>query len=195
MFPKHALVAFQGDWATADATGEVWQFGVRVSTGDPHGDWLSDPQAYCAAIATPIATWFGAASTGMVSSARLRTLKVNNINPDGSYADPNTHLHDYGAGVFGAAAPVGDMAMSLAITWESNEVSRGPGARGRIYPPNAGYGMNGAFTVTNASATAAANAGKALLNLLLAQNDAAGFLVTPVISSRTSARAYGIGHV
>src|SRR5690242_4004154 len=151
MYGPHALIAFAGDWATSDGTGEVWQFGLRVVEGTP-GGFLCDPQGFCDALAgtasTGVRSWFALAANGMSTNARLRLLKVNNINPDGTYHEPLTHLHDYGAGITGGSAQTMDGICSLAYTWETNVVSRGPGSRGRIYPPNPTYGLNGAFTVT-----------------------------------------------
>ena len=195
-YGAHALVALQGDWASSDGANEVWQFGVRVTEGSG-GGFLQDPQGYCGALATPISTWFAAATSGMSAFARLRMLKVNNINPDGSYADPVTHLHDYGAGVTGGVPAVQDHVLSLAYSWTTNAVSRGPGARGRVYPPNPTYTLNGAFTVTNADVDKALAAAKALLNAIGAAPtggdlDHAAF---PCIASKTDGTRHPINNV
>ena len=185
-FAKHFYVAICGNWGS-DVAGvhEVWQFGIRMDTGAPTGHWHPDPQGYANAIGNPIATWFAAATTGMANVARLQIVKVNNINPDGTYADNTTHQFVVGgAGTAGGKTIVEPGYNSLAWTWET-DIGRGPGSRGRVYPPNPTFTLLNAFAIQTTDQTAQLTAAKALLNLLIAAQ-VGGVGVSPVVCSKTT---------
>jgi hypothetical protein len=188
-YTSHVLVAFGGTWV--DTPGEVWENTVRISSNGGGGVTL-DPGAYITAIKTALSTWFTNSATKMSSSAVLGWLKANTIGSDGKYVDKTTtHLWDYAAGIVGAQAPVGPQFLSLAYTWET-AAARGPAHRGRIYPPNAGYGISTAFEVNSSQRDANAAAGAALLTVLKNAGGTDGTKGTPVIASNIGAAIQNI---
>lgn len=184
-FLPHALVQFGGTLAALSGPSEIWSCGIRVTKPVPGGGggYLDDPQAVANALAGPLATWFGTAANGMSADASLKFLKVNNIDPNGHYADSSTHQ---AASITrsGGGTPVAPSFCSIALTLESN-VSRGHAHRGRIYLPNYCYTPIGA-QISSADVAKVLAAGKALLTLL--QSPVAGsVLTTPVICSKLGA--------
>lgn len=194
-YPGHAYVSLDGDWTTSDASDEVWQFGIRVrgNTGAPDNGFLQGPQAYCDAIATGIGTWFSNSGHQMANTARLRMLKVNNIGPDGKYRDPTTHQHDYGSGIVGANGINGSGILSTAYSFQGSDISRGPGARGRCYPPNVSILAGASFTTSTAQANVHLAAALALLEILTIDEPTGGALVRPFIVSKGTPASGGVG--
>lgn len=183
-YAPHALVAICGDWGIqSDAAREVWQFGIRISTGTPAGGYLNDPQAYANGVGPNIDTWFRAVGNGMSTLARLLTVKVNNIKPDGSYKDNTTHQYVLPVAHTGGTSGIYPGFTSLAWTFYT-DLGRAPGGRGRCYPPNGTYALNGgAFSCNSATATTNVTAAKALLSILLARLDGTTAIM-PVVASR-----------
>src|SRR5579862_1811731 len=70
-YAPHAMIAFVGKWNVTAAADEVWQFGIRVTSGTPDGGHISDCQAFADAIATDVGTWFGAGTSQMQNNALL----------------------------------------------------------------------------------------------------------------------------
>lgn len=184
MFNKHTLVAFCGSWSASTAAVEVWQFGIRVYTGAPAGYWVSDPQAYADDIADDIATWFASPGAQMQSAAILETVKVNNINPNGKYADPVTHEHVYSPAVAGGVAGQWPGKTSVAYSFQT-ALGRGHAGKGRVYPPNTGS-MATPFEVTTINRDTHMNSCKTLLGILN-RADSDGNLVSPVVASKIDA--------
>ena len=185
-YPAHALVALCGDYTASALAGEVWQFGVRVvALSEPPG-FLADPQAYADGIATDLGTWFEAVP-GIPSYAQLLTVKVNNIDPDGTYHDPVTHQHEY------STPPVGSSSTSfppqLTIVWSwGTDISRGPASRGRVYTPNAGIAYSTGGIISTVAQNNQLDAAKGLLTVLGNQEDTGGVLVSPSVVSSMGAR-------
>jgi|SRR5664279_691300 len=183
-YTPHVLFAFGGSWATDSS--EVWECTVRLKADGGGGDTL-DCAAYLTATATQMSSWFSASDNGMSTAATLRWIKANHIGADGNYADKTTtHVYDYGTpstgGVLAGSIPG---FCSLAYTWETAN-ARGPGHRGRIYPPNNTYNPSSSvFKVSGTAATANAAAGAQLLNALKASSGA-GLTATPVIASKVN---------
>lgn len=181
-YTPHVLFAMGGHWLSDPE--EIWECTVRLSADGGGGDTL-DCDAYLAAIATPLKTWYSAAGTGMVGFANLEWIKANHIGTDGKYVDTGvTHIRDYTPVVSGGGVGVAPGYCTLAYTWET-AVARGPGHRGRIYPPNATRALSGQFKVSNADATANSLNGAGLLAVL--KNTAAGVAGThgtPVVASK-----------
>lgn len=174
-------MAFGGSLHQSSGLSEVWNCSVNLYTGIPAGEWLSDPQAWADAVSTPLATWFGASTTSMASSAFLEYVKVNNIDTLGHYADGVTHEHLYGTPISGAVAAVAPTFCSIAITWETG-LQRGLASRGRIYPPNPTASSIGS-QITTGAVDLFATAGKALLSLILDTLDGTT-VVNPVVCSK-----------
>lgn len=185
-FPKHALIQFGGTLAELSGPKEVWACGVRVYTGAPAGFWLNDPQAYANKIATPLRTWFQLTANGMVSSASIEWVKVNNIRPDGKYNDATTHQAAITAGN-GGNPPIGVPSFcSVATTWETG-LTRGLAHRGRVYLPNYMFSATGS-QIPSASVDQVVAAGKALLNIINSNTDGTT-LVQPIVVSSVGAGA------
>jgi hypothetical protein len=188
-YTDHVLVAFGGSWD--NETSEIWESTVRMSA-DGGGGVTLDPDAWLAAVAAPLFNWFGMGSAGMSSHATLKWLKCNHVGADGKYTDTGiTHVHDYSPTTTGGVPQTGPGYCTLAYTWET-AVVRGPGHRGRIYPPNATYALATPFRVSSADRNLAAAAGEALLHIFRNSAGAAGSKGTPVIASKIGGAIHDI---
>ena len=183
-YTPHVLVAIGGSWV--NDTNEVWECTVRLQANGGGGDTL-DPDAYLAAIATPLKTWFTTVATHMSNAATLAWVKANHVGADGNYVDPTTtHVHDYSPVGVGGLGQYSPGFCSLAYTWETAN-ARGPGHRGRIYPPNCTWVTDSsAFKVTAADATTNATNGAGLLAVLKNTASAPGLHGTPVVASKVN---------
>lgn len=182
-YHKHCRVQLVGTLSGLAANDEIWSNTINMSIGEAGGEWVHDPQEWVDRMAPHVATWYGLAANGLVATSRLVSVKANNINPDGSYADPTTHEHVFPTPVAGGAGNGQAPAFcSVAITWETQN-SRGPGHRGRIYPPNYDYIPTGS-TISPGDVALVVAAGKRLLDALIAEFDTDGNLVSPVVASK-----------
>lgn len=188
MYLTHTLIALTGNWISTAASNEVWQFGVRVVSGGDGTGPLTDPQAYADDIASDIASWFSSPDSGMSADAQLQLLKVNNINPDGTYADPVTHEHEYASGLVGGNSTTLDGISSLCYSWTTPR-ARGLAHRGRVYPPNCTYTLAGPFAVNEASQEAALLAAGAFLDALTSGTDD-GSAPIPTVQSKVGSGAF-----
>lgn len=123
------------------------------------------PEEVPAAVQTAVTTYH---TSGVVSApARLETIKLNLIGPDGRYVDQgNTVLFDYpGTGIPGTASVYPAPQVALAVTTRT-AAQRGRAHAGRFYSPVPPYnpGTNGQISVSNAEA--AVTAATALCNAL-----------------------------
>lgn len=187
-FPKHVLFAFGGGLVSSGSTkGEIWQCGIR-GTG-PQDGWLADPDTYLEEVASGLSTWFGSAGAQLGVHANLEFLKVNNITPEGKYADLTTHQVDYQTPVNGGNTMNVPAFNCLAWSW-TTVAKRGPGHTGRIYPPVA-LPSGQASTVPQSLQTACVAAAQDLLNIVI---NAGGTeeLVPCVVSSVGSGSARNI---
>lgn len=183
-YTPHVLVAFGGTWT--DALSEVWECTVRI-LADGGGGVTIDPDAYLADVAPQLGTWFSNAPNMMSNNAMLKWVKANHIKADGTYLDPaNTHVYDYGTAHQGGTGNAIPGYCSLAYTWET-AAARGPGHRGRIYPPNTVLGATAhTFTVTATQRDANAVAGAGVLAALKNTAGANGTKGTPVVASKVN---------
>lgn len=180
-YTPHVLFAMLGSWIGDEE--EVWECTVRLSADGGGGDTL-DPEAYLAQIKTPLQTWFAAATTHISQFATLNTIKVNHVDAAGHYVDPITHLRDYTPPIQGSDVTPWPGKTSLVYTWETG-LARGPGHRGRIYPPANNPGGVSAFRCDPTVATRNAQNGAGLLAVL--KNTAfavAGTHGQPVVASK-----------
>lgn len=183
-FPPHTLVQFGGHLSTLSGPSEIWACGLRVYTGIPAGNYVANPQGYADAIAPKLKTWFTTLANGFPSTASLEWVKVNSISPTGHYVDATTHqtaITSANGGVSTGTNTVMPSFCSVALTLETG-LTRGHAHRGRLYLPNYSYKATGA-QISGSDATAVANAGKALLNVINTTSDGAT-LVRPIVASK-----------
>jgi len=144
-FYPHTYVGFGGMLNTGADFPEIWTCGVRVIDVSTGGLPLADAQAYADEIQTPLKAWFqfqpgGAGQQGFPTTSTLEWLKVNNILPNGKYADPVTHQHLYAPIGVGKVGPT-DVTnynvdiISLVCSW-TTDYKRAKAGKGRIYLPN-----------------------------------------------------------
>jgi hypothetical protein len=191
-YQKHALVAIIGKWNTTDLAREVWQIGIRVSIHAAAGWWLANPATYMAAIKPGIQTWFNSA-TQFPNSASLSYLKVNNINPDGSYVGPTTNVTTLAA--TGGGSPAMPAFVTLAATLETG-ITLGQARRGRIYLPTAlALGSSKGVTCSTVDRDSLRAKVKDLLTVLLINEPTGGALVQPGIYSKIGAAVNDINGV
>lgn len=184
-YAPHALVALTGGWTFGDMTAETWSFGIRVSTGDAAGGYLQDPQSYADTVGASLSTWFGGGASTMANQARLTSVKVNNITPDGHYADTVTHGASMNV-AGGQAISQLPALLTLAWTFETGKTG-GRARRGRCYPPTGTNTLTAGVTVPAATVTQAITACKSFLNCLLINEPGTGtshYLVRPMVFSR-----------
>lgn len=192
-FQKHARVNFGGSLRALSGRNEIWSCTVNVSTHAAAGWWLASPQTYMEAIADDIKTWFTAVGNHMSASASLDYLKVNNINPDGTYAEAITHSHTYPVDTMGGVGQIGPAFLSIVTTFET-DLARGYAHRGRVYLPNNTFNATGS-QISDADATTVRNTGAQLLTKLLINEPTGGALVQPCVVSKHAAELNDISGV
>jgi len=183
-YQPHTKVSFGGGLGGGGGQDEIWNCNVNVTSieGGPLGN---DQVAYMAEIAVNLGNWFHGAPYGMSTSATLQYVKVNDIAASGLYADAgNTNRYDYSPYVLGGAAALQAPILGLCFSWTTAK-GRGPGHRGRIFPPNFTYGTAGQMDVGVNDTGGAASSGKVLLSLLANPNGT--IHAVPVVSSKVNA--------
>jgi len=161
----HARVTFGGNVSDLGTAGvDEWQCNVNIlplSMTDAFCD------AYLAAIQAALKTWFVTAANNLSSTSDLRFVKCNLIGADGKYVNPTiTHQYDYTSIGVGGAASTMPAYLSLAYSW-TTALMRGPGSKGRIYPPTAQTAAAAGSAVAGTSSiSAAVTSAKALLTVL-----------------------------
>lgn len=132
-YSPHFLLQFGGKLGTT--SNEIWSCGIRLWSTDYGG---FDEVAYLTTVAVPaLAAWLGRATSKISSSCSLTFAKMNPIGADGHYSDPGV-TNEY----FWATPPTGGggsgtlpFQASVVLGWRTNERSRGPASKGRIYSP------------------------------------------------------------
>lgn len=120
------------------------------------------------AVAAAVRAWWVNAGAGVgpaaISSARLTSIKLNRIGPDGRYMDNEAMEHVFTTPAPGTNNGTVAAQLSLAATLRT-AVTRGRGSKGRIYlPPTFSVQSIGADgRVTASAATVHANSVKALI--------------------------------
>lgn len=201
VYKPHTLVAFGGRLLAAGAGGtdEIWENTMRFVQADNLDHTINDPIAYLNGIMNPLATWFHSNSSLMSTTATLAYVKVNNIGADGKYQDPgNVNRHDYLPEIVGNTNPVYPDIISCCWSWRTAK-TRGPGSKGRIYPPNFTIGNAPSMSLTEDQRNQHLGAATALVHLLeIGDGDtAAGQLViaSKVNATNTPVTTIAIGSV
>jgi hypothetical protein len=191
-YPRHLLLAFGGDLTGSSETGEIWQCGIRCAPAAGSAHDYGDEDAILAALQGPFKTWFQLAANLIRNDCNLKYLKLNEIAPDGSYADPTaTHEYDYATpGVGGAAASL-PAVISLVWSWTTAR-HRGIASKGRIYPPNVVTVTSAGMRVSTATQNSHVTAAKNLLNVLSRPNGV-DFELAPLVVSKGANGGAGVG--
>lgn len=172
MYTPHTLVAFGGT-INGQTGKDVWQCGIRGGSFNAPGTPFGNSDAFIAQLFPDLSAWYSSAAQNMHLDCTLDWLKINDINALGHYIDPTTHRHDYSPVV----APVGTgratpAYMSLCYTFGTAK-ARGRAHKGRIYPPNGGYGCSKGSETAASSAAGAAASGELLLSKIVNASDVA----------------------
>jgi len=183
-YANHWLMAIGGTLGNTGGANEIWQCGIRGLPNPGSGLSLGDADQGLSKIHEAVRAWFVSDNANMRNDATIAYCKLNEIGPDGRYVDPTTNVYDYPDGTFGAAVPEMPSFLSVAFSWTTDR-NRGPGARGRIYPPVAIPHSPGdvvSTLLTNAYVTAA----KGLLDAI--SNPSSGiFVMGPAVVSKIGA--------
>jgi hypothetical protein len=151
-YAPHYLLQFGGTIGTT--AQEIWSCGIRMwsdnFTGFDEVDYLENVAA------DALSDWIARPTTRIAEGTKLTFAKFNHVDASGHYDDGETHEHIYaGTGIAGGSSPgLLPFQCSVVVTWRTNDVSRGPGSKGRIYQPTpSGFsvsGNTGLFPVENA---------------------------------------------
>jgi hypothetical protein len=155
-FPPHAYVQMSGtiDLRTTGDQADIWSSGMRIlgNTGAGGSGFLANEETYLDYAVPRLKAWFVNALSLIRSDAKLDTIKINNILPNGHYQDGVTHQRTF-APVAGAASTNADPAFcSVAWSWKT-AVNRGLAAKGRNYLPNS-FAWAAGSSITTASRAA-----------------------------------------
>jgi hypothetical protein len=199
-FSNHFKLVFGGIFTSGDANaGEGWEFtlngiGEGFTPAGPGGPQPFDPPIWLAESAPDLTAWFGDAANWNSSHAALTYLKCNEIGPDGKYVTPLTTYRLDFAAVAGGRGPGYPGFLSTCYSWGTAR-TRGPGSKGRVYPPNA-YLLASASSdfLAAGAATTAVGAAQRLLTAVSTARLAAGTF-HPVVASAIDASLNPITHV
>jgi len=192
-FHPHTYIGFGGTLNSGAEYPEIWTCGIRALDVAAGALPVADCQAYADEIAPKLATWFGYTSAGsgqqgFPASCKLEWLKVNNILPNGKYADAVTHSHNYAPIVAGTESghqvAFQPDIIALAVSW-TTDYKRDKAGRGRIYLPNYHVAPTapGGMTVSAAVTTDWVNTGQKLLDVI--RNSTGTHQATPIIAATT----------
>lgn len=164
-YTPHFLLQMIGTIGTANP--EIWSCGIRMWAPEYSG---FDEVEYMEGVAKDAcAAWVTRATSKISNTVSLDSIKFNLIDADGHYADPgNSQEYIYPTPVQGGAgASLLPYQACIVLSWQTNDVTRGPGAKGRIYSPVPN--VNVASTTglyPTADALGAATSAATLLNTL-----------------------------
>lgn len=164
-YPEHWLLSFGGSLVPSE---ETWNCGIRLAITSVGLGGEMDEEQYLTDTAVPaLTTWFGTSTAKIAATTTLTFVKCNKIAPDGTYADPsNSHTRTVNVAGGGGATGLHPLQVSYCLTWLTDEASRGPASRGRIYVPRPTLSVDAAGDVGSSDRIGAATAGANLLNSL-----------------------------
>jgi hypothetical protein len=192
MYPQHWLFVFGGTYSGASETGEIWQCGIRCQPAAGSAHTFGDEDAVLTALATPFNAWYILAAHSMRPDAKLAFLKLNEIAPDGTYADTTTtHQYDYATPAPGQGAASLPSILTLCWSWTTAR-QRGIASKGRIYPPTAIAVTSGAARVTSTVQNTNLTAAKAMLDVMSRPNGV-DFEIAPCVVSKGTHNGTGTG--
>lgn len=150
-YAPHFLLSFGG---TLAADQEQWANNIRL--GPPLGGTfgaITNPEGALDDIETDLRTLFGTPNMGASSDVKVRWIKLNEIGPDGRYANQSETHAKYleGTEVFaGPGTPSLPPQCSVAVSWTTGR-SRGPGSKGRVFVPRPSFGVDPAGRISSAT--------------------------------------------
>ena len=190
-YPKHWLLSFGGALAQRDE----WACNIRMVVDgflfdDPLDSSDADEEAALDNYGPAVLAFVRSAGARFSPEVFLDYVKLNEISPDGTYADKSTtHARYFDGTRNGGASDPAPLDQSMAVSWLT-EANRGAASKGRIYlppSPQPTFGPGGVFVQGNIQNTASAVA--TLLDALTP--GITGGLRPAVVSSGTRDRPGG----
>lgn len=183
-YAPHSRLTVAGSWE--GDISEIWEWTLSLCGPTGSGP-VTNPDAFLLAAAPIVSAFHSAQGSEISPDAQLLTLKIASIGADGKYVG-EASIYDYNPSISGGAQDSTNPGFCcMAITLQS-AVLRGPGSRGRFYPPNCCFPVQGkqtaggsVFLVDAAHVGPALAAARTMLNALAGTNDC-----VPVIASRVN---------
>ena len=148
---RHWLLQFGGHQGDVS---EEWSCGVRMAFPDGNGgvedvDLPSEEDFLDNQAVPALTTWFQSPLAHIGEAAKLLTIKMNEIDAAGRYADQGTvHVRQLSVdGGFSMGLNAHPLQVAAVLSWRNNQVARGPGSHGRIYSPRPVVTVNAAGDV------------------------------------------------
>jgi len=191
-YPRHWLFVMGGN-LTGSAPNEIWECTIRgvPAAGSTHT--YGDEDAVLAAIAPAMDDWYSDGEHHLSQYSSLAYLKLNEIAPDGTYADPGaSHRYDYAVPVAGTDNAATPTFVSACLSWRTAR-ARGIASHGRIYPVW-GIAMSQTDRLTETQQTNFLNAGFDLLNAV-SEPSTGDFEFAPCVVSKGANNGAGAGRV
>lgn len=136
---------------------EEFNFSLTVAPLTGAANIPASTQALTDAVGAAVATWYpklaGSGGCSIIQQARLQSVKVNRLDPDGHYKDPVSFEAIVGPIQGGSGALVAPQ-LAMAVTLAS-VIPRGRGSKNRFYLPP----LTAFATVDSTGRVSAANAG------------------------------------
>lgn len=144
------------------AGAEEWSCSWSLDLGGFSGEGV---ETLLDGLVPVISTWFSSAGASISTRAQLETIKANVLGVDGKYVSQTyTGLRDIEPVVGSAAGNIMPPQNTVAVSLRTAR-KRGPGARGRFYPPLPVVGtLAPDGTIAAGQAAQMATAGAALIN-------------------------------
>ena len=156
------------------------------------------------AVAGDVSAWWikavGAPGPAIISSAKLTSIKLNRIGPNGRYVDATPREHTYPTPIAGPSSDIVPPQLSSVMTLQTR-IPRGRASKGRVYMVpssiwNNSLGNDGRVTAANASSQATG-----FLALITALNTRYSLIGRVGVASNAGAGAFehvtrvGVGRV
>jgi hypothetical protein len=147
---------------------ERFAFGFHIVQGPTFQDERIQPvtQAYADQIGGIVKTFFTSTGANISTAAKLDRVKVNRIDTDGHYADPEPFEYVINPAVSGQASAPVPPQNALAISLIGTDNPRALAGRGRFYLPMTGGmgGLDGTGRLPTATVAGIADAVKTLID-------------------------------
>jgi len=192
-YPQHWLLAFGGNQGDLE---EIWACGIRLVIDSVDPQEGVDEEQYLTNTAVPALTaWMGRAASKIAAACQLTWVKMNEIGPDGKYADQSQTHERQGLLISGGggSTQLHPLQVCAVLSWRSNEAERGFASRGRIYSPRPAVAVGVSGDVAGADRVLMAESARDLLNALDVSLGIVGGTLRPHIVSRGPGPAPWVG--